>query len=138
MKKRFLRVFVYLLAALMLFSANVFAAEAEERGGSPRWVSIFNIDLVLGFDGDIGSAGASASKMSTASRIEGTLYVYERVNGEWVYVDEIYKSKTIGSLGMSIDFDAESGVEYKAVFVVTAYTNGVAETETVEYIKTCP
>lgn len=70
--------------------------------------------------------------------IEGTLYVYEKVNGQWEYVDEAYKSKTVGTLGISFEFDAQSGVEYKAVFVVTAYTNGVAETETVENIKTCP
>ena len=138
MKNRFLKVFVCLIAALTLFSVNAFAAEAEQSSISPRWVSIFNIDLSLGFDGDIGCVAGSASKMSTASRIEGTLYVYEKVNGDWVYIDSAYKSKSVGSLGIGIDFDAESGVEYKAVFVVTAYTNGVPETETVENIKTCP
>lgn len=138
MKNRLLKIFVCLLAALMLFSVNVFAAEVEQSTVSPRWVSIFNIDLTLTFHGDIGCVTGSASKMSTASKIEGTLYMYEKVNGQWVCIDQAYKSKTIGSLGISFEFDVESGVEYKAEFVVTAYTNGVPETETVENIKTCP
>ena len=138
MKKRFLRVFVCLLASLMLFSVNVFAVEAEQSSVSPRWVSIFNIDLTLTFHGDIGCVTGSASKKAGASMIEGTLYMYEKVNGQWVYIDQAYKSKTIGTLAVTLEFDVESGAEYKAVFVVTAYTDGVPETETVENIKTCP
>ena len=138
MKKHFFKVLVCLLASLLLFSAIVFATEVDQSSVSPRWVSIFDIDLVFSFDGTTGIVSGSASKMSTASRIEGTLYMYEKVNGQWVYVDEVYKSKTVGSLGMGFEFEATSGVEYKAVFVVTAYTNGVPETETVENIKTCP
>lgn len=138
MKKRFLKVLVCFLAALMLFSVNTFAIEEEPISVSPRWVSIFNIDLTMVFDGDIGNVTGSASKKSTASRIEGTLYLYEKIGGEWVYVDEGYKSKTVGGIGISIDFDAVSGREYKAEFVVTAYTDGVAETETVYNYKTCP
>ena len=138
MKKRFLKVFVCLLAALMLFSVNVFAAETEQSNVSPRWVSIFNIDLTMAFYDNVGSVTGTASKMSTASMIEGTLYVYGYINNQWVCIDQAYKSKAIGSLGITFDFDAESGVEYKAEFVVTAYTNGVPETETVENIKICP
>lgn len=138
MKKRFLRVFVCLLAVLMLFSVNVFAAEAEQTSVSPRWVSIFDIDLTLTFHGDIGCVTGSTSKKPGASMIEGTLYMYEKVDGEWVCIDQAYKSKTIGTLAVTFEFDVESGVEYKAEFVVTAYTDGVPETETVESIKTCP
>jgi len=138
MKKSFLKVLVCLLAAIMLFSVNTFAIGEEQSSVSPRWVSIFDIDLTMGFDGDMGNVTGSASKMSTASRIEGTLYLYEKIDGEWVYVDEAYKSKTIGTVGVSIDFDAVSGREYKAEFVVTAYTDGVGETETVYNYKTCP
>ena len=138
MKKSFLKVLVCLLAALMLFSVNTFAIGEEQSSVSPRWVSIFDIDLTMGFSGNMGSVAGSASKKSTASRIEGTLYLYEKIDGEWEYVDEVYNSKTIGTLAMGIDFDAVSGREYKAEFVVTAYTNGVAETETVYNYKTCP
>ncbi|MBQ7294548.1 MAG: hypothetical protein IJW79_12535 [Clostridia bacterium] len=138
MKKIFLKVLVCLLAALMMFSVNAFAIEEEQSSVTPRWVSIFDIDLTMGFDGDIGNVTGSASKMSTASMIEGTLYLYEKINGQWVYVDEGYKSKTVGGIGISIDFDAVSGREYKAEFVVTAYTDGVGETETVYNYKTCP
>lgn len=138
MKNRLLKLFACFLVIGMLFTVNVFASEAEQSTVTPRWVSIFDIDLTFGFDGNTGCASASASKKPGASMIEGTLYVYENVNGGWVYIDEIYKSKTIGSLGMTIEFDARSGGEYKAVFVVTAYTDGVPETETVESYKVCP
>ena len=138
MKKSFLKVLVCLLAAIMLFSVNVFAIEEEQSSVSPRWVSIFDIDLTMAISDNVGNVTGSASKKTTASRIEGTLYLYEDIDGEWVYVDEVYKSKTIGTLAMGIDFPAVSGREYKAEFVVTAYTNGVAETETVYNYKTCP
>lgn len=138
MKKSCLKILVCLLAAVMLFSVNAFAAEEEKPSVSPRWVSIFNIDLSMGFDDGIGCVAGSASKMSTASMIEATLYVFEKINGNWYFVDEVYGSKTIGTLGMGFDFDAVSGREYWAYFAVTAYTDGVPETETVELYKTCP
>ena len=79
-----------------------------------------------------------ASKQANATLIEGTLYLYKQVNGRWVYIGEWYKSKAVGTLGISEYFVAESGVTYKAVFTVTAYAGSVAESETVEYIETCP
>ena len=138
MKKRLFKLLVCVLATLMLFSVNAFAANEEQVSVSPRWVSIFNIDLSLGFDGEVGLVDGSASKMSTASMIEATLFVFEKINGNWYYVDEVYGSKEVGGLGMGFEFDAVSGREYWAYFVVTAYTDGVGETETVELFKTCP
>lgn len=52
--------------------------------------------------------------------------------------DEWYNSKTRGTLGVEGTFPCESGATYKTVFVVTAYIDGVPETETVDYIKVCP
>lgn len=127
-----------LVVVLCSFCVNVSAYEGSEITIIPRWVSIYSIDLDLAFDDEEGTVAAIATKKSGASLIEGTLYLYKLVNGEWVYIDEWYKSKAIGTLGISGDFVSESGVTYKGVFTVTAYTNGVAETETVEYTETCP
>lgn len=104
-----------------------------------RWKRILSISLAIGFDGDEATASGIASKQSKASMIEGTLYVYMLVNDEdWVYIDEWYNSKTRGTLGVEGTFPCESGATYKTVFVVTAYIDGVPETETVDYIKVCP
>lgn len=105
---------------------------------TPRWVSINAIELNMSFDGSYGNALGTASKQSTATSIEGTLTLYKLVDDDWVYMDEWYNSKTRGTLAVTGDFTCESGVTYKAVFVVTVYTGTTAETETVEHIDECP
>ena len=103
----------------------------------PRWTSIHHMEVGMSFSGSDGNASGIASKQSTADLIEGTLYVYQLVDDEWEYMGEWYKSKAVGSLGISGDFVCVSGVTYKAVFTVTAYTDGVPETHTIEYTETC-
>ena len=105
---------------------------------TPRWTSIATIDLCIGFDEPHGNVSAVISKQSTATSVEGTVTLYEMVDDEWVYIDEWYNSRSRGTLVVSGDFTCESGVKYKAVLVVTAYTSTAAETETVEYIDYCP
>ena len=90
------------------------------------------------FDGNEGIVTGVARKQATASKIEGTVYVYKLVGNDWIYVDEWYNSKTRGTLAVEGTFYCESGVTYKAVFVVTAYTGTTPETETVEDIRQCP
>lgn len=126
-----------MLVLVLCFSTNAFAQE-ESNYVTPRWTSIFTIDLDMTFSGTTGTFYATAAKHSTAELIEGTLYLYKWENNDWAYIDEWYKSKAIGTLGIGEDFNAEMGVTYKVVFTVTAYTNGVPETETVEYSQTCP
>ena len=126
------------IVLLSVLSINALAYEAIDTTVAPRWVSIYNIDLDMAFSDGVGTVSAAATKKSTSNLIEGTLYLYKCVNGEWVYMGEWYKSKTVGTLGISGDFVCESGITYKSIFVVSAYTSGVPETETVEYCKTCP
>ena len=136
--KKSVLVMILLVALLCSFCVNVSAYEGSKTTITPRWVSIYSINLDMAFDEEGGTVAAVATKKSGASLIEGTLYLYKLVNGEWVYMDEWYRSKAIGTLGISGDCVSESGVTYKGVFTVTAYANGVPETETVEYTKTCP
>lgn len=140
MKMRQLKRLVTLFFALLMIGLSIVTISAEETEPkvTPRWTSISNISLEMAFnDENVGTASGIARKQSTASRIEGTIYVYELVDDEWVYIDEAYGSKSVGSLGVYVTFPCESGVTYKTVFTVTAYTNGVGETETVEYVKVC-
>ena len=126
------------LAAMLLFSCTACVFVTNALAVTPRWASILSIDLVMGFDGNEGTVTGAASKQSTASQIEGTVYLYKLVGDDWIYIDEWYNIKTRGTLAVGGDFACESGVTYKAVFVVTAYTGTTPETETVEYIEECP
>lgn len=122
-------IFVYFSLCLFAFSANAV---------TPRWASILSIEVSMGFDGEDGTVSGIARKKSTATRIEGTVYLYELDGSEWIYVGQWYNSKSLGTLAVSGTFACESGTTYKAVFVVTAYTGSTPETETVEYIEQCP
>ena len=130
------KVVALVLALIIGFSANLFTIEANAI--TPRWTSIYSIDLVMSFDGSEGNVTGTSSKQSTATRIEGTVFLYELAEDDWIYIGEWYNSRSRGTLAVSGDFTCESGVTYKAVFVVTAYTGSIPETETVEYIDTCP
>ena len=129
---------ILLFSMMLTFTVGVMAYERQSPNVSPRWTSIHNIDLDMQFFGDEGLASGGATKQQTSSMIEGTLRLYKQVNNEWVCIGEWYKSKTIGSLVISATFACESGTTYKCQFTVTAYTNGVPETEIVECIQTCP
>jgi hypothetical protein len=128
----------FLVLVMVGLSVVSIGAEAPAPAVTPRWTSISHISLDMAFnDENVGTATGTARKKTGASMIEGTIYVYELVDDEWVYIDEAYGSKSVGSLGVYVTFPCESGVTYKTVFTVTAYTNGVGETETVEYVKVC-
>ena len=118
---------------LSVLALTVSANEIE-----PRYTSINTVDCYMVLDSQEGTASGIAMKKSSASSIEGTLVVYKQSGSGWIYIDQAYKSVTRGTLGVSINFAAESGVTYKAVWTVTAYTNGVGETVVIEDIKTCP
>lgn len=126
------------LTAILVCSFSVCLFATSVSAATMRWASILSIDLVMVFDGNEGTVTGIASKQATASKIEGTVYVYKLVGDDWIYVDKWYNSKTRGTLGVEGIFYCESGVKYKEVFVVTAYTGTAPETETVEYIRQCP
>lgn len=130
-------ILAFTLLSMFCFPIGAMASEIEQTTVQPRWTSISSIDVCIAFDGTDGNVAATAIKQATASSIKGTLVLYKKVGSSWEYMDEWSGSKSRGTLALSGDFTAVGGVTYKAVFTVTAYTNGVGETETVEYIKTC-
>lgn len=127
------------LALIMLCSLPIstLAAANEEVTVQPRWTSIATMDVDMVFVDGLGSAAATARKQSTASHIEGMLYVYKWTGSSWEYVGHNEGSKTVGTLGVCVDFACETGVQYLAVWTVFAFTNGISESETMEYYKTC-
>ena len=139
MKKNNLKKIVSVfIAAMLLLSCSACLFITNAGAVTARWVGILSIDLIMGFDGNEGTVSGAASKQSTASKIEGTIYVYKLVGDDWIYVDEWYNSKNRGTLAVVGNFTCESGVTYKAEFVVTAYIGTTSETETDEYILQCP
>lgn len=127
------------LALLMLCSLPIaaLAAQPEEPIVQPRWTSIFTMDVDMSFVNGLGNAAATARKQSTASHITGTLYVYKWTGSSWEYLGHAEGSKSVGTLGLSVDFACEIGVQYLAVLTVCAFTNGIGEWETIEYYETC-
>lgn len=104
---------------------------------TPLWENISDINLVISFYGNEGNARGTLTKQSGVTSVEGTVTVYKLVGSEWIYVDSVYDSTT-RTLGISVDFAAESGVQYKAVFEATAYRDDVEESHTVTKYATCP
>lgn len=129
-----------ILAMSMLFALSlpIFAASGGGTIVQPMWTSIRTASVDMSFSGTSGNATGSASKQSTATSIEGTVTVYKNVDEKWVYVADGHASKKLGMLIVSVDFTCQSGVTYKAVFDVKAYTGTLEETETFECTKMCP
>ena len=131
-----------LLSVLMLsiLSVNVFADNYSTDTIMPRWDSISAVDVELSFNdsNNTGTITGYARKKTGATSIEGTLYLYKLEGSDWICIGEWYNCKTVGSLVVSGNFVCESGVTYKGVFEVTAYTNEISETTSVENSRTCP
>lgn len=135
-----IKIFLSLFLSLMMIctlTLPALAAQPEESTVQPRWTSIATMEVDMSFLGSQGNASATARKQSTASHIEGTLYVYKKVGSDWVYIGHTEGSKSVGTLGLSVDFVCEIGVQYKAVLTVCAFTNGKGEWEIINCLETC-
>lgn len=128
------------LAIIMVCSLTVpaSAAQKEDTAVQPRWTSISYMEVLIGYVDGMGYATGIANKQPTSSHIVGTLYLYKWNGTRYEYVDEVSGWKTVGTLGLEIVFDAEPGVQYKAVLTVIAYTDNVGESHSIYYCKTCP
>ena len=129
------KIITILLTMVLLCSSMIipsYAAVIEEPEIMPLWDNIEVVTLDIAFSGTEGNATGGTTKKDGVSSIEGTVVVYEIVDGELVYLNEAYKSTTRYSVGVSCDFPAHVGGEYYAVFTVTAYRNGVGETFTMD------
>ncbi len=115
-----------------------YAALPEDNTVTPLWESISALSSDMVFNGSNGNATGVCTRKNGVEWLSGTMTVYKKVNGSWVYVDEMSKSVSVGSLAISVDFTAESGVEYMSEFTVTAFENGVPEMVTDTTYRTCP
>lgn len=136
--KRFISV---LLAILMTAVMTLTTSAALPGGGTtvqPMWEYMDAMTVDLGFSGTNGTAVGTVSRIfSVTTRLEGTLTVYEVVDGEWIYVDSTSGSST-RSLALDLEFTGNSGSEYIAVFEVTAYSGTLSESDSATHTATCP
>ena len=134
------RILSRILLTILLLFTMVVSAKAEgtkDKNEAMRWTNLSSINVDIVFNNGEGSANGLAIKKNTAESVEGTLDLYQYVNGSWILIDSKTQSTTRNSLGMSIDFPAISGTKYKAVFSVTAYSSGFSESASLVSTKTC-
>ena len=136
MKKinKILSCFLICVTLFSIFVVPCFASAPPEV--TPLWDNISDMDLEISFSGTNGTARGTLTKQSDVTSVEGTVTVYRAFANGWIYVDSESKN-TIGNLGISVDFTAISGVEYKVVFEATAYRGDVGESHTVTKYATC-
>lgn len=138
MNKRIVAIF---LAILMLMSMCFpVSAQIPDNEITPYWNNLAAVNLDIEFsDDNVGNASVMITKVySVTTSIEATLYIYYKTaSGSWKYLDGTSGSAN-GSLYLEVEFDAESGTEYKAVASFTAYSETTSESDSVYDTRTCP
>ena len=127
--------FSIFLLVLIPFSSHA----SNEPAIMPRWTGVGNVNTSLVFYENEGEAVATIGKVNPATSLEGTLTIYKKIDGSWVYVDSITNSTTRATLNLVMIFDGISNVEYKMELFVTAYngTTVIEEITDTKYAR-CP
>lgn len=115
---------------------SVYAATPETI--APLWDNINVITNDITFNGTNGNATAMITGKPGTTEIIGTVAVYQKVGTKWEYVDQCSDSNEDSYLFLSVDFTAESEVEYKSVLNILVTRNGMNEVETDTTYATCP
>lgn len=134
---KILCVFCSLSLMLSVLLLPVSAAENDDVKQTYRWSYIQSISVDINFNGTNGSVNCTASRQTSATSIEGTVYLYRYQSNTWVLMDSWHNSTTRKSLPISGTFNAVGGTQYKAVFYVTAHNGNASENASIETVKTC-
>jgi hypothetical protein len=134
MKKILKGLSLVLMFSILCCSMSVFTSALTVQ---PLWTNINTMSVSIAFDGTDGIARGIATRQTGVTSMEGTVTLYKYVSSQWVYVNQWSGSSTGYSLIISGSFTGISGVQYKAVFEVTAYSGGSSETATQTAYKTC-
>lgn len=133
MKKIISSIFVFVL----LLETVVGACAALPETINPLWANIKNMNTTITFVGANGSVTSDVYGMSGTTAISGNLSVYKQTaSGTWEFVDSTSGSVQSRYMLLTLDFDVEKNVNYKAVFSVSVTLNGFVETETTSQYKT--
>lgn len=132
------KIIALFLAGLSLFPLTTpISAQVPDSGIiAPCWSYMEAVDIEFNFLNSTANLLVERRSQVT-TKIEGTLTVYKKVGNTWVYVASNSDSST-RTLSVDVEFDAVSGVTYKAVAEVTAYSASGSEPATNSKIATCP
>jgi hypothetical protein len=96
------------------------------------------MSTTITFNGSSSYVRGVATRQTGVTSMEGTVTLYKYVSSQWVYVDQWSGNSTGNSLVITGYFSCISGVQYKAVFELTAYSDTLTESEIQTTYKTCP
>ena len=133
--KKSLRILTTLMLCFILlssFSVISFAA-LPESDVQPLYENILNAGLSIGFNGNTGNVAGTATRKTGTTSMLGIIIVYKYENNDWTEVGMWENTTTRPSLAVVGTFTAEAGVEYKAVFQITATS---PETVEIEFLET--
>lgn len=132
------KIITLLLAGLSLLPLTTPISAKVPNNGiiTPCWNYMEAVDIEFNFLNSTANLLVERRSQVT-TKIEGTLTVYKKVGNRWVYVASNSDSST-RTLSVDVEFDAVSGVTYKAVAEVTAYSVSGSEPATNSKIATCP
>lgn len=132
------KIIALILAGLSLFPLTTpISAELPDSGIiALQWESIVNIKVDFIFSDSIATLTVTR-RDQTVTKLEGTLTVYKKVGNNWVYVTS-NSDTSARALAIDVEFAPVSGVTYKAVAEVTAYSSSGSEPATSSKIATCP
>ena len=132
------KIIALILAGLSLFPLTTpISAELPDSGIiAPQLESIVNIKVDFIFSDSIATLTVTR-RDQTVTKLEGTLTVYKKVGNNWVYVTS-NSDTSARALAIDVEFAPVSGVTYKAVAEVTAYSSSGSEPATSSKIATCP
>ena len=132
------KIIALLLAGLSLFPiATPISVKMPDNGiVAPQWEYIDSIKVDIIFS-DSTATVTVTRRNQTVTKLEGTLTVYKKVGSNWIYVAS-NSDTSARALSIDVDFDPISGVTYKAVAEITAYSANGSEPGTSSKIATCP
>ncbi len=132
------KVFSIFITGVILFICCIGISAAMPDEVVPLWDNISSMTNNIVFDSTDGTAKATVRGISGTTSISATLTVYKQTSsGKWVYVDSDSDTKSGRYLSLTVEFEGESGANYKAVFDVSVNYNGTVETETKTAYKVC-
>lgn len=131
--KKFLSILLLCCMFISIFTISALAADNADAGIMPLYDNVSNSTLNMTFDSGICYVAGTANKKTGTTSMEGTIEMYEKIDGKWVDMEITWTNSTKrNTLATGGDFEAVFGREYKAVFTIVAYSPITTETIVME------
>lgn len=120
-KRKIISLLVISVVLIFVFAFSSMAADAShyEKPDITELKedsNILTMSVLIDFDGTNGIAVGRLTKKPIIVAADGYLTVFKKVGDDLEYVAEGITHVTTGSLGVTVYFEAEHGVEYLAIF----------------------